>query len=538
MKPGVSFRALLTVSVLIGSLCAGTQIAVSQTIHAILVGNTTDPNIGYGDKLDLDLIRGLLQDASRITGAPLKMKIFDDKIPRSQVMDTVKNLTPGSNDTVVFFYTGHGYRMRSFKEKWPAMALDGDRGGSAGLDLKWAYDVLKKKNPRFLLVMADACNSVLPEGSVDTYLSVSAGGENAASYRKLFLEHKGGILASSSVPGQYSYSGTSGSQFTVQFISSIKSELALPNPTWKAVMTKATRSIMGGQQQPQYAMDGAIGENRDPNPVPYKEEEIYRDDDSRPSGKMFGSLLVTMESNIPYSAQTKQWTGMRPGWIGRVAQAEGNLEKMKTELLLFEKHILWNAQKSEWKQRRDAWVGRVKSAGSVSKLADPLMEVEGSIKEGTFISLWARERPGWVQNVKNLSGGGGGDSYREERPVPGGSFGNLLIEFEEGVAGSAKSDDWNRGRNGWKSEVVSAGNDVSRLRQLLLDFESHIDYAAQKSDWPQRRPQWLNRTGSASTISVLKESLAQAEDSMNTSDQTQSWRQRRGSWLREVQGLR
>jgi hypothetical protein len=515
------------------------QAVQSQTIHAILVGNTVDPNIGRGDKLDLDLMRGLLQDTARLTGAPLKMKVFDTSIIRSEIMNAVTGLNPGKDDTVIFFYTGHGYRMSSFRNKWPAMSLDGNYGGSAGLDLKWAYDTLKRKNPRLLIVMADACNSIVPTGSIDTHMSVAFGEGNAAGYRKLFLQDKGGVLASSSVPGQYSYSGTTGSQFTVQFISSIKSELSSSNPTWKGVMTKASRPIMGGQQQPQYALDSEISNYTDPNPQPYKDEQIFREDRQQPGKESYGALLVAVESHIPFSAQTKQWTQMRPNWIQRVAQSESSVPKMRNELLLFEKHILWTAQKEEWKQQRNSWLGKVQSAGSIAQLASSLIEVENSMKDGVYISLWARERPGWVQRVRTISGGSsGGNSGGQDRYSASGSdFGKLLAELEEGVSESAKSQQWSGQRNSWKSEAMSAGSDVGRLRQLLIDFESNIDYAAQVGDWPQRRPQWLSRTQSASSMSDLRQSLLDAERSMNSGHMKQSWQQRRNSWNSSVRNL-
>ncbi|MBN1534033.1 MAG: caspase family protein [Spirochaetes bacterium] len=510
----------------------------SQTIHAILVGDTVDPNIGRGDKLDLDLMRGLLQETSRLTGASLKMKVFDSSIIRSEIMNAVTGLNPGSDDTVVFFYTGHGYRMSSFRNKWPAMSLKGNYGGSAGLDLKWAYDTLKKKNPRLLIVMADACNSTVPIGSIDTHMSVAYGEGNPAAYRKLFLQDKGGILASSSVPGQYSYSGTTGSQFTVQFMSSIKSELSSSNPTWKGIMTKASQPIMGGRQQPQYAIDSEISSKTDTNPEPYKDEQIFNEDSQQPGKESYGALMVAMESHIPFSAQTSQWKSMRPNWIQRVAQSESSISKMRNELLLFEKHILWDAQKQEWKQQRNGWIGKVQAARTISELADPLVEVEGSMKEGVFISLWARDRPGWMQRLTVISGSSGGSGGGDKYSPSGGDFKRLLMELEEGVSQSAKSCRWNSQRNSWRSRVQGAGNSISDLRQFLIEFESNIQYAAQVGDWPQRRPQWLSRAQSASSMSELRQVLLEAEGSMNSGHMTQSWQGRRNSWNRNVQNLR
>ncbi|HPA72745.1 MAG TPA: caspase family protein, partial [Spirochaetota bacterium] len=252
-------RCAGAVMLLAAAVCFLPSAARSATIHAILVGDTVDPNIGRGDKLDLDLMTGLLRDASKQTGMRLNMRVFDDRIVRSQIMSAVQALRPESNDTVVFFYTGHGYRTSSFRDKWPAFALKNESGGSAGLDQKWVYNELKDKGARLLIVMADACNSVVPDGAIDTRMALRSGKELPESYRKLFLEARGTILASSSIPGQYSYSGSNGSQFTVAFIESVRKALAGANPSWEPIMREATRPLYGGQQQPQFAMNDAAG---------------------------------------------------------------------------------------------------------------------------------------------------------------------------------------------------------------------------------------------------------------------------------------
>ena len=533
------FKANILVIVAVCAFAVFAAPAVqSQTIHAILVGDTVDPNIGRGDKLDLDLMKSLLRDASKYTGMRLRMKVFDDRIPRTDIMNTVKNLQPGSNDTVIFFYTGHGYRMRSFKSKWPAMALQGNSGRTGGLQLKWAYDVLKRKNPRLLIVMADACNNYVSEGAIDT-ITVQSGTPRPESYKKLFLHAKGHIIASSSIPGQYSYSGSTGSQYTVAFMESIKDQLSGSNPTWKRVMDNATRPIYGGKQRPQYAWNAKGGSaiaNDDTSP-PYK-DEMYMDDDDEeePASVSFGQLFVKMESHILYAAQTGSWKRLRPGWITNVLKAENNVTSMKRQILTFERHLLNNYKTSQWRSKRGAWIGKVRKARTKSQLVVPIVEVEQSLKKNAFITVWGRERSNWFKQIKAYYKGGG-SSDDKVQPSGKSAFAKLLIELEGSVVNRGKSGQWRQLRNQWKINVKNAGTSVQRLSQLLIRFESNVLYSAQESNWCQLRPQWLSNVRSVSSFSSLSKLMEQFEKSIFYSAQINRWKQRRNGWLQQVRGL-
>lgn len=539
-----SFSALL---VFFTAICFLPRAVEPATIHAILVGDTVDPNIGRGDKLDLDLMSGLLRDAAKNTGMKLNMRVIENRIIRSQIMSTVQALRPESSDTVVFFYTGHGYRTSSFRDKWPAMALKSEDGGSAGLDEKWVYNELKDKGARLLIVMADACNSVVPEGAIDTRLALRSGKELPESYKKLFLEARGAILASSSIPGQYSYSGNKGSQFTVAFIESVRKALTTTTPAWEPIMKESTRPLYGGQQQPQYAMNDAAG-------TPGEGDRESSDGDggsSEPSGDGggdaslgLGNLLVEMESQVQYNAQSAQWPGMRERWMQGAYGAGTSAVKMRDALIAFENNMKTQSMKDDWGSRKSSWTRTVRSATSIAQLAQPLIDVEAAISESAFSGQWSGQRARWQGRVRGFGGSSGGSrddgdksGEREETPSGSGSaFGRLLIQLDESMTASAMEQSWGGKRNQWQSEVKSAGENVNRLRELMVAFETSVKFDAQESYWQNRRNDWVRRSKAARSMDELKRLMVEVESSIKYSAQVESWREARPEWLRQLQG--
>ncbi len=524
--------------------------AQSAALHVILVGDTVDPNIGNGDRLDLNLMKTLVNDAARNTGMRLNLKVFDDSIVRSQIMSSIHSLNPGSNDTVIFFYTGHGYRMNSMRTKWPAMALK-EGGRTAGLDQKWVFDTLKAKNPRLLIVMADACNNVVAEGAIDTKISLRSGKELKESYVKLFMKDSGSVLASSSIPGQYSYSGSTGSQFTVSFINNLRSALTSANPSWEGVMRKAAVPLYGGRQQPQFEMAGGSssgdGSAADYTPASDDSSDSAGGDSEYPaidedSELSFANLLVEMETNVLYNAQSAQWPGLRNNWIQKAMGQSSNVSQMKNVLIDFEKHMQSRSMSPGWSGQKSSWLNSVRSASSVTQLSRPLAVVEKAINSNAWGCGWASKQSQWREKVGRLDSSGGSviptgeESDGEgESPSGGGGVGDLLIELDGSMLSSSMKSSWNGMKSGWRSQVSGAAGNITRLKTLLLQFEGQIGDGAMESYWSGRRADWVSRVGSASGISGLAELMLECESSIQFSAQTPVWVQRRPGWVSRVQ---
>ena len=231
----------------------------AATLHAIIAVDTNDGSIGPSVRVDLGKMQGLVSNISRYTGlATAGSAISGNELNRHNIMSAVESLSVGSDDVVLFYYAGHGYNPS--ETAWPAMNLSGD-----DLPLKTVRETLKAKNPRLLIVMADTCNAPGSGGGFDAR---DAGKAN--NYKVLFLKYRGTITASSSEPGEYSYSNaTIGGFYTNAFLNSLTEELVSnQTPSWDAIMERANAPLSNGSQHPQAKVDveligGGIVDNSD-----------------------------------------------------------------------------------------------------------------------------------------------------------------------------------------------------------------------------------------------------------------------------------
>jgi hypothetical protein len=237
----------------------------AATLHAILVVDTNDKDIGRSVDLDLGRMGKLLQSIEDAIKPELTLnyqRIAGHDLESGQGYDNVthavNNLSVGPEDVVIFYYSGHGM---SEIPPWPSMGVEGRMGIDKLLPLSWVVTALKEKNPRFFIAMVDACNTLPPPRRQARVYTKEI--ENPTNYQKLFLGFKGMIIASSSTPGQASFGHPSdGGLFTTAFLKSLNQELSTSttNPNWNEVMERAKEPIPTNEpkqptQQPQAKVD-------------------------------------------------------------------------------------------------------------------------------------------------------------------------------------------------------------------------------------------------------------------------------------------
>jgi hypothetical protein len=228
--------------------------SAAATLHAILAGNTLDDYIGPAVTQDLEQFRRELQTIAETTEMLVRrVELTGTQLRKNALMDTISGLQPGSDDVVLFYFSGHGFSLQT-KDKWPYMAMLNDEA----LDEKWVFDTLAATQPRLLLVISDSCNNVIPEAyapDVSVERRFKRSGDVRENYRALFLHARGAILASSSQHNEVSSTLRNGSAFTRQFFSALHDAVAQSRQsTWKDVMDAAIRPIWieGQYQHPQY----------------------------------------------------------------------------------------------------------------------------------------------------------------------------------------------------------------------------------------------------------------------------------------------
>lgn len=226
---------------------APTNITSRSTLHFILIADTIDENIGESVKLDVKRIVEEVNNISRYTGMELKSSILQgSKANYKETARLLNNLRVGKDDAVFFYFSGHGYRtVEKGNNPWPDLNFAGYN--MEGIDFSLIVEQLVKKQPRFILAVADSCNSYIESGWMTTYKAAKRKGFDderiqKENYRQLFVFSNGLVMAAGAIPGEYSYALPNGSLFTEALVDSIHEEV-LTAPTndvsWKVLMQRA-----------------------------------------------------------------------------------------------------------------------------------------------------------------------------------------------------------------------------------------------------------------------------------------------------------
>ncbi|HZP78535.1 MAG TPA: caspase family protein [Pseudolabrys sp.] len=227
---------------------AATQ-ASGQTVHAIIVGNSLDGQIGPGVTENLKNMSGLLTSLD-IVGeiTVVKTEVSGADFSCKSILQVVDKLEIKPADTVLFYYAGHGVGAPKIS-KFPEFACD-DPPTGVQIGLKTIQDRIAKKKPHFLLAIADACN--VPEGpaaAARPQFTPPPQPERKAALRHLFLDYTGFLLMSGSIPGQYSWyintGETVGGYFTLQLLGAVNGQIAAKGARarWEDIAPAATKLI-------------------------------------------------------------------------------------------------------------------------------------------------------------------------------------------------------------------------------------------------------------------------------------------------------
>jgi hypothetical protein len=171
------------------------------------------------------------------------------------VKTAIKNLRPGKDDIVVFFYSGHGFRWKGDAGyPFPQMGLyygkppSWDHMAAFSINLEDVYRDIRAKGARLNLVMSDCCNTVVNRRRSeikDTLLPQFAPGYydiNKRTAMSLLLQSRSSLLISAAEKGQAancsnSYNGF----FTTSIINAIRMGLKASGtaPRWPDIVRKA-----------------------------------------------------------------------------------------------------------------------------------------------------------------------------------------------------------------------------------------------------------------------------------------------------------
>lgn len=236
----------------------------SISLRLLVVADTLDESIGSACAKDIVRAVQTFKDLADYLGIKYFTKIVCGKnYSKANVQSAITALKPSSNDIVVFYYTGHGFRLPENTRPYPNMKLKNFKtlrsnfrdslswirqsrkdNITYSLNIEDIFNQIRKKGARFNLVLSDCCNNdIFSTNAIGTKPGKTKGSGvewNEDNIRTLFLNKAPmSILATAAQSGQKSTCnpGFGGffSYFFKQSMESFCSKLKT-NPTWDLVL--------------------------------------------------------------------------------------------------------------------------------------------------------------------------------------------------------------------------------------------------------------------------------------------------------------
>lgn len=237
----------------------------AQTMHVLLTGATNDRSIGLGAKKNLQNYSTMLQSVIAALDCNYSFSVYDDPLcTKANVINWINELELGSDDVVVFYYSGHGGRALNDPDPFPQMCMNRPDNESLYMPVKQVKTLLEKKDPgpRLAIIITECCNSesagirIKPLFAMSTEKYISLASFNEKALRDLFFNTKGLVMISSSKAKEYSFicptlDSNGGGIFSNQFLDSFYGAVKEGSITarWDAIF-RDTHDEVYGQQIP------------------------------------------------------------------------------------------------------------------------------------------------------------------------------------------------------------------------------------------------------------------------------------------------
>lgn len=217
----------------------------TPTFYAVLVGDTHDKGLKKGIEADLSRYKAALTSIIEQINYKPQFKIINGILEKDDIENELKSINAGPNDIVFFMYSGHGgYDPYGFP--WPVLALRYEpEFGIAG---KAVVDLLLKGKQCLTYIFFDACNKeeafFLFDDVIKKPEPMFVKGGHYPGVKRLFLRHKGYVIATSSKRYEYSYTDSKhkpyGSLFLTSLIFNLIEGCSEKRPTWENILEDAS----------------------------------------------------------------------------------------------------------------------------------------------------------------------------------------------------------------------------------------------------------------------------------------------------------
>lgn len=207
-----------------------TGAASAQVLHAVIVGDVS-PSAGWGKytsavAMDMTLVSiAIAENMPERQFNLVRFEISEDEYSSpANVLATVNELTVGSGDAILFYFTGHG----SVDDKGHFLSL-----ANGKLYRKDLLAALAAKQARMVALITDCCNT-RSDGYLyaSPYVEVTSPRVPTPLFKRLFLDSRGIVDITSSSPGESAFfapyqedpPGSPGSIFTTAWVNWIDQE--------------------------------------------------------------------------------------------------------------------------------------------------------------------------------------------------------------------------------------------------------------------------------------------------------------------------
>ncbi len=219
---------------------------------SIIVVDTLDYTVGRTVENDYANMDYFLSKVSRNTNLKRKEIVCKGySVVACDVLDKINSLEVDPQDVVVFYFSGHGYRTTSKKNNpWPYLYFSLYH---EGIDYEHVLNILQEKNPRLLIVIADACNNYISENGAPIVVEAARSGRKIKgktidNYNNLFMKTSGSLFITSSKSGHRSYATMEGGFYTNSFLISFYEEVENSNAAdWESIIERAAFQIVSLQ---------------------------------------------------------------------------------------------------------------------------------------------------------------------------------------------------------------------------------------------------------------------------------------------------
>lgn len=178
-------------------------IARKEKMYLIVVANTLDATVGKSAETDLENVSTLFNNLASNLGIStvIPLYISGNRYSKAAVeagLLALESQKPAPIDIVVFYFSGHGFRLEGDNSRYPRMSFRTARNKANkeigdNMPLEDVYKRINALKPGVSLVMGDCCNADIYENPVlGTDVIRSRGGGSLGSFnieaaRKLFL---------------------------------------------------------------------------------------------------------------------------------------------------------------------------------------------------------------------------------------------------------------------------------------------------------------------------------------------------------------